>query len=182
MNKAIVVYTSETGFTKKYAGWIAEALGCQSVRSSEVTKEKLKSYETVIYGGGFYAGQIKGLKKFRELVEKERLIVYATGATPAEQKEIVEKAIGQNLTEDDQKVIPVFYFQSGLDYNQMSFKYKMMMKAFCAMMSKKKDKTEEEKVMVKWIGSSFDESSPEYIQPLLEKVREYGQVKQTQEV
>ena len=29
--KSIVIYNSQTGFTKKYAEWISEATGCEAV-------------------------------------------------------------------------------------------------------------------------------------------------------
>ena len=33
---SIVTYKSKTGFTKKYAEWIAEDLGCKAVKLSEL--------------------------------------------------------------------------------------------------------------------------------------------------
>ena len=39
--KSIVVYTSKTGFTKKYAQWIAEDLGCEAKGLNEISGENL---------------------------------------------------------------------------------------------------------------------------------------------
>lgn len=174
MNNMIVVYTSETGFTQKYARWIGEELGCDAVKSAEITKEKLAQCDVIIYGGGFYAGQIKGLKKFKEMLGSEnqnKLAVFATGATPVTFSETIEKALGQNFTEKERKMIPAFYFQSGLNYEKMSFKSKMMMKMFSSMMTKKKNKTEEEEVMAKNLSKSSDLCRREYILPLTNHVK-----------
>ena len=35
MNKAIVLYQSKYGATRKYAEWIAEALGCSAVETKK---------------------------------------------------------------------------------------------------------------------------------------------------
>lgn len=174
MNNVVVVYTSETGFTEKYARWIAEDLNCTAVKSSEIIKKQLMQCEIVIYGGGFYGGQIKGLKKFKEMLGKEnlkKLIVFATGATPAEFTETVGKALEQNLTEEERKLVPAYYFQSGLNYEKMSFKSKMMMKVFTSMVAKKKDKTEEEKVMAEGMMTSSDLCRREWISPLVSYVQ-----------
>ena len=46
----IVVYQSETGFTKKYAEWIAEEFGCEAVPFKKTNATKLQGYDKVIYG------------------------------------------------------------------------------------------------------------------------------------
>lgn len=43
-----------------------------------------------------------------------------------------------------------------------------MMKMFLKALKAKKDKTEEEKVMVKMISSSYDISDKKYIEPILQ--------------
>ena len=170
MSKQIVVYTSETGFTKKYAGWIAEALGCQAADIKEWKQKNPADFQTVIYGGGFYAGQIKGLKKMKEQMQQYpdiRFIVFATGATPSEARESEKAAMDANFTEEEKRRIPAFYFQSGLNYEKMSIKYKLMMKMFSAMMGKKENKTEEEKVMADMLTHSYDFCKKENIRELL---------------
>ena len=43
--KTIVIYTSQTGFTKHYAEWIAEATGADCFELSAAKKKDLASYE-----------------------------------------------------------------------------------------------------------------------------------------
>ena len=52
--KAVVVYSSKTGFTKKYAQWIAEDLSLEAydLKESDNLKEVLSGVDTLIFGGG----------------------------------------------------------------------------------------------------------------------------------
>lgn len=84
-NKRIVVYKSSTGFTKKYAEWIAEELKCPLADYRTVTAEMLSGYEVVVFGSRAHAGMIDGYKKARELFQKSgagKIVLFVTGATP----------------------------------------------------------------------------------------------------
>ena len=48
--KSIVIYNSQTGFTKKYADWITEAAGCEAVPLKKVRKVKLAEYDAIVFG------------------------------------------------------------------------------------------------------------------------------------
>ena len=47
----IVVYSSQTGFTEKYAKWIAEDLNCEAISVKQAKKLDISQFDTVIYGG-----------------------------------------------------------------------------------------------------------------------------------
>lgn len=173
MNKRIlVVYKSVTGFTKQYAQWIGESLGCETTELKDVTAQRLAEYDLVIFGGRFHAGFVDGLKKAKKLVDDARkLIVFATGASPSTMEDMVKEAWKNNFTPEELERIPHFYMQSGLRYEKMPLGDKLMMKAFGAMVKGKENKTEYEKVMSQALGKSYDFSSREYIKPLIEYVR-----------
>ncbi len=64
MNKQILVtYKSVTGFTRRYAKWIAEELDCAIMELKDVSARTMSEYNTVIFGGRFHAGLVDGLKK-----------------------------------------------------------------------------------------------------------------------
>ena len=171
MNKQIlVVYKSVTGFTKQYAQWIAEELDCSILDFKEVSAKTLSEYKVIIFGGRFHAGFVDGLKKTKEIFEKSsatRLIVFATGAPPDTETAMIEEAWKNNFTPDESKRISHFYMQSGLRYKKMPLGDKLMLKAFSAMVKRKKDKTEYEKAMERALENSYDLSSKEYIKPLI---------------
>ena len=41
----VVIYQSGTGFTAKYANWIAERLGCEAKAYKEVNPSELSDYD-----------------------------------------------------------------------------------------------------------------------------------------
>ena len=168
--KKIVVYKTSTGFTKRYAEWIAQALGCEAVSIKQESAKKLKDYELVIYGGGSIGGSINGLAKIKKLYTGQ-MIVFQTGATPQEATEMIEASAARNFTEEERKRIPYFYMHSGLNYEKMSPVEKMMMKMFKKMLAGKADKTEEDLEMERMIAGSFDECDKSYIDPLVEYVK-----------
>ena len=172
--KTIVTYKSKTGFSKKYAQWIAEELKCEMVSYEKASTASLQYYDCVIYGGGIYAGKIGGLKKIKDLLVNKtniKLIVFATGATPIAAEEVINTIWKGNFTEDELKIIPHFYMQSGLNYEKMGFFDRLLMKVFSKMLSKKEDKGPVEEGTQLAIASSHDISSKKYIEPLIQYVK-----------
>ena len=64
MNTA-VIYTSQTGFTKRYAQWIAEATNADCLELSKAKTKNMDHYNTIIFGGWACTGGIKKLKWFK---------------------------------------------------------------------------------------------------------------------
>lgn len=53
MTKSIIVYSSKTGFTKRYADWLAEALDGETLSIQEAKKKDVSffaPYDVIIYG------------------------------------------------------------------------------------------------------------------------------------
>lgn len=163
---AIVIYRSKTGFTKRYAEWIAAALGCEALDWKDAQGKQLSSYDTLIYGGWFHAGSVMGLKKFLQVAEplKKKLVVFATGASPAENPDN-EAAMKKNFTTEQWGRIKAFYLPGGLNYEQMGAVNKAMMAAFRAMV---KAQEGENSQMYQMLCKSYDLAEEKYIQPLVE--------------
>lgn len=172
--RAVVVYNSKTGFTKRYAEWIAEELGCDILPYKSLSESIVSASDIVIFGSRIHAGRIDQLakvkKRFSGLANKT-LIVFATGAMPAAAESGVSKMWAENLTDTEMKAIPHFYMQGGLDYDKMGFADRTLMKTVAKLMSKQSDKGDLENGFSQAILSSYDISSREYITPLVEYVR-----------
>ncbi|MBD5115355.1 MAG: hypothetical protein HDT46_09210 [Ruminococcaceae bacterium] len=180
MNKTAVIFNSKTGFTEKYALWIAEETKATPISFKECTKKRvneiLSEYDTVIFGSRLHAGIIENLSKAKKLfgTGKNRFIIFTTGAAPAdtpETKDTLKKVWEQNLTAEEREQIPHFYMQGGLCYEKMPFIDKIMMKGFVSMLKKKKDKDGLEAGMAKAVESSFDISDKKYIMPLVDYLK-----------
>ena len=72
--KKVVIYQSGTGFTAKYAGWIAEDLGCEAKELKNVNVNELTGYDMVIYGGWIMANNVVGYDKIKTLNLKNPVI------------------------------------------------------------------------------------------------------------
>ena len=127
--EVLVAYKSKSGFTKKYANWIAEELFADVYEASNVTPEMLKKYDTIIYGGGIYAASINGLdivKKNMDILDGKNIVVFATGASPS-REEVVSQVRDKNFSLEEQKNIEFFYFQGGFDYDKLTLFDKFIM-------------------------------------------------------
>lgn len=168
--KTIVIYNSQTGFTKRYAQWIAEAAGADCLELSEAKKKDLTGYNAILYGGWACAGDISKLGWFKSNIDKwtdKKLIVFCVGGSPMDSPE-VRPALARNFNESELKRVSVFYCPGGFNYEKMSAPSKLMMKLFIKTLKAKKDKTEADDEMIKMISSSYDISDRKYIEPILE--------------
>ena len=170
MNR-ILIYNSQTGFTKRYAQWLAEEIECNLVPWEKAKGMDLQGYDTVIFASWFHAGQIQKLKWFKgKQTGNAQKIVLATGASD-QNSPMIQEAVKANFP-DDLSEYKVYYLRSGLCYERMSLPSRMMMKAFSSVLKKKKDKTPEEKEMADALGNSFDAGSREYLKPVIAYIRE----------
>lgn len=168
--KTIVIYNSQTGFTKRYAQWIAEAAGADCMELSEAKKKSMDAYDAIVFGSWACAGGISKLGWFKGNMDKwadKKLIVFCVGASPIDSPEI-EPAMNRNFKESERKRISVFYCPGGFNYEKMSASSKLMMKMFIKALKARKNKTEADEEMIRMISSSYDISDKKYIEPILE--------------
>lgn len=172
--KTIVIFTSQTGFTKRYAQWIAEAARADCLELSAAKRKDLSAYEAIIFGGWACAGSISKIRWFKGNIDQwegKKLIAFCVGGSPIDSPE-VDVALSRIFNEAEQKRVKVFYCPGGFHYEKMSAPSKLMMKMFIKALKAKKDKTEAEEIMVNMISSSYDISDKKYIAPILQYLRD----------
>ena len=171
--KTLIVYTSQTGFTKKYAGWIADRMGADLLDLKEAKKKDagfFETYDAIAYGGWSMAGSMVKSKWFIEKAaswKDKRLAVFCVGGSPNESPD-VEKFLKNVLTDEQRKYIGAFYCQGGIDYEKMNAGSRMILKMFTGALKKKKDASEDLKKMAEMISSSYDISDIKFIDPIVE--------------
>lgn len=119
--KTVVIYTSKTGFAKKYAEWISEELSADIFDISKVNINMMTAYDTVIYGGSLYASGINGVKHITQNLDElkdKKIIVFATGMSPF-REEMISEVRDKNFTPEEQKHIQFFYLRGGFDYRKL---------------------------------------------------------------
>ena len=172
--KTIIIYNSQTGFTKRYAEWIAEAAEADCIELSAAKKKDLTAYEAIVFGSWACAGSISKISWFKGNIDKwagKKLIVFCVGASPIENPE-VEIALSQIFNESERKKAALFYCPGGLNYDKMAAPSKLMMKLFVKSLKAKKAKTQEDELMIKMISSSYDIAGKQYIEPILQCLKQ----------
>ena len=171
--KTLVIYTSQTGFTKRYAEWIAEKTGADILDLKEAQKKKdsfYDDYQAIVYGGWIMAGNAVKVKWFLNKASSwndKRLAVFCVGGSPEDNPDI-EVTLRNMLTDEQRKYIRPFYCQGGFNYEKMNGPSRLAMKMFVSTLKKKKDQTEDEKIMAEMIATSYDISDAKYIEPIVE--------------
>ena len=166
MENVLVLYNSKTGFSQRYAEWIAEDLQCDLVNLAEFDKQSLSEYRLIIYGAGLYAGQINGISKIKRLMEAfpdKTWVVFATGATPT--KESYEELIFKtNFRKGEARPAHFYYLIAGINYEKMSLNDHLLMKFFSVMDARKRKTSRARQ-------TSIDLTNRSYIEALLRYVR-----------
>jgi len=172
--KAIVIFSSKTGNTERYAKWIAGELGTKAVSVKDVKVKELVNYETVIYGAGIYAERINGIKFIKKNLNKfggKRVVVFANGLSPDE-KDAVDKVKEKNFTPDEMKRIYFFYMRGAFDMEKLPFKEKMMMTMVRKMMKEGQDLKEDERMLLDAINEPVDHVKREHIKALVQNIKD----------
>lgn len=173
--KSLVIYTSQTGFTKKYAEWLSTSLHADLLTIQEAKKQRkdfYDQYDAIIYGGWNRAGSVVGAKWFfKEATDwkNKKLAIFCVGGFPKEEPE-VETNMNQLLTDEQRTYIRAFYCQGGMDYSKMKAPSKLVMKALASALSKKKDASQKDKDMAEMISHSYDISDEKYIEPIVQYI------------
>ncbi len=164
--RTVIFYESKTGFTKKYAEWIAEEIKGDAFPVSEVKKIDLAKYDALVFGGWTFAGSIKGWKEVKKYFEsfKGKKVLFATGSTPPETAE-AKVSLEKYRAEAELCSTRAFYLRGGIDYNKMHGMNKVMMKMMSAMMKKQHGEDSEE---YKEVSQNFDGTDRAALKPIIE--------------
>lgn len=118
MTQTLVLYKSLSGFTKKYAQWIAEELHADLYDAEVFDPTKFASYQVIVFGGSLHAVGINGVaiikNNLHQLADK-KVIVFAVGASPPREN-VLEEVKNKNFTFEQQQKIRFFYLRGGFDY------------------------------------------------------------------
>ena len=173
--KTLIIYTSQTGFTKRYAEWIAEKSQADIFDIKEAQKKDMSffsEYDALIYAGWFMAGKVVKANWFLDKVinlKGKKLAIVGVGASPNESSEVTV-AMNNLLTTEQSQYIKAFYCQGGLDYDKMKVPSKLALKMFVGALKKSKDPKQREQG--EFIDHSYDISDIKFIEPIINFIKE----------
>ena len=174
-NKTVVVYATKYGSTKRYAEWIAKDCRATLVANEEADIDELAKYDTVILGGGVYAGNMMGItliKNNRELLKHCRLVMFAVGLTQPGDETAFAQLLDRNFTQEERQGIRFFHFPGALDYKKMNFVQKSMMRILKKSIQKKpkEARSQIEGYILESYGGKVDFVHYNYIKDLVQYV------------
>ncbi len=173
MPSSVVVYRSISGFTKRYAAWIAEDLKADLFDARNVNIEKLLAYDIIVFGGSLHAVGINGIKILKENISKltgKKVVVFAVGASTYKEN-ILEEIRSRNFSAEDHKAFKFFYLRGGFVYDKLDLTNKILMTLFRVRIKLKKNKTPDEKGMLMAYAHPLDCAKKENIRELVEYIR-----------
>jgi menaquinone-dependent protoporphyrinogen IX oxidase len=172
MNKQIIIYGSQYGSTQRYAERLSEITGIEAVNYKEA--KGIGDYKRVVYLGGLFAGGVMGLKKtVSKMTSQQELILVTVGMTDPNETtyfEGIRKALKTQLPEPFYNDNKIFHLRGAIDYSQLGFKRRIMMKMFHSMMLKKPESelTADAKVMLETYGKQVDFVDYDGLKPIVE--------------
>ena len=176
MSNTIIVYESKYGSTKKYAEWLSEELFCDLVEKKKTNIDNLLSYDTIIYGGGLYAGGVSGISLITSNFDKisnKKLILFTCGLADTTDKENIDhikQSLNKILSPEMQDKIKVFNLRGGINYKKLNFIHKTMMKMMYKMLCKKNPETlkQDDKDLIATYGGVVDFTNKSTLTPIIE--------------
>lgn len=118
--KTLLIYKSETGFTKEYAEMIKRRIpDIELVEAKKMKKKMIKESDIIFYGGPIRNNVIVGLSKFlkyNDIFENKDVFIFATGIQPIDndKKENVINANGLEFYH-----VRLYLLPGGLDISKM---------------------------------------------------------------
>ena len=148
MNATHIVFTSNTGFTARYAAMLSEKLAIPALPLEEAMKS-LPAGTPVIHMGWLMAGSVVGCKKARKRFALAAVIGVGLGDTGA-QDDAARKAC--KLPAD----VPVFTVQGGMDHQKLKGGFKVGITILTKVMAAKKNRTPDEDKMLALLQKGGD--------------------------
>lgn len=183
MKKTVVIYESKYGSTKRYAEWIAQKLNCPLFEQKKFHPGDFSRYEIILYGGGLYAGNINGLKRFASSLLSQNLskpldkkiVLFTCGlAAPDDPDNIssIKASISKVFPAEWMAQIRLFPFRGAIDYSRLSLLHRLMMSMMNKMLLKKEasDRSAGDLEFLECYGKTADFTDPCSISPLVDYV------------
>ena len=138
MERAIIIYGSQYGTTKRYAEHLSEMTGIEAVAFKDA--KAIDMYERVLFMGALYAGSVLGLKKtVSKMSPKQELVIVTVGLvdpTNPENIAYIRHSIKERVPEHFYDETRIFHLHGAIDYSHLSLKHRMMMAVIHSKISK----------------------------------------------
>jgi flavodoxin len=169
MAKSLVIYKSLSGFTKKYAEWIAQELQADLYDVKDFDPAKLGDYDIIVFGGSLHAVGISGvgiIKNNLQQLSGKKVIVFGVGASPPREN-VLDEVKNKNFTVEQQQTIKFFYLRGGFDFEKLDLPNKFLMSLMKLKIQMKKNRSSDEIGLLAAYSKPMDCTRKENIKPLV---------------
>ena len=167
----LLLYTSNTGFTMRYAEWIGEELEIEPVCFKDCNPARIAQADLVIYGGSVNGGILTGQTKAERMARKagnKTVLWFAVGLRPATERTL-DLLRTNNFGRGSEA--PLFYFPGGLDREKLQAGDRTMLRVYRAMLRRRRDLHPEDEEMIRRLITPADYTDRNAIAPLVDLVR-----------
>jgi len=179
--KAKIFYVSETGFTRRYAQWIAEETGLEAVDSWREGDPAIQDCAMLVIGSPVYGGEICGKNRLKKLLranKNAKKLIFLTGLAPENPQRLRELCRHDLGMGED---ISLWYFPGGLDKEKLAPSRRTELFLYRVMMKRTRDRTDTIAQLLRRTENSCDLTDREYIRTLTDAVREWQRAYAAQE-
>lgn len=178
MSETAILFKSRYGATKLYAQHVAQSLGADIYDLDKEKKVDFEKYDTLVYGGGIYAGSINGLKRLKknaDMLKGKSLIIFSVGLgdpTVAAEARTIINSVNKALPKELMDRTHIYSFRGSLEWNKLSFMHRTMMKMVNNILKKKKeeDLSDSERDTLNNFGKDVDLTNLASAAPLIDYV------------
>ena len=172
MKKAVVIYRSKSGYTKKYAEWIAQESGAELRDARYIKKNELAEYDTIVFGGALYAAGINGIRIIKnnfDVLAGKKIIVFTLGATPVRES-IRQQVMKSNFSPSQLETLSFFMLRGGFDFDRLTVLDRVFMILLKIKLKSKKNPTADERGMLQSYSTPVDFTNKKQIEPILDEM------------
>lgn len=175
--RSVIVYCSQTGFTKRYADWLAEEYGCSAIPFKQRKTADIENASVVIFCSWFHAGGLKGAKWLQSMLSEyseKPFIVVGCGAYPMPcerwPQSDIDEAFERSLSCSTHPNVECFYCQGGFNFDSLGAPDKMAMRMFFKMLEKKREEDPRNAEVLETMRDGFDGTNRKYLEPAIERI------------
>lgn len=173
--KPLIVYSSSTGFTKRYVDWICEVVDCDVVTIRDLRYDDFDNREHVVLASWLRAGKLNEYRLFIKYYPKQtqtQLLVVGVGS------DYLSEASLERVKTAHQRDFPAatfYYLPGGLNFEKMKMFDKFLMKIFSKVMQSLAKKGKVDQTLADLMKHSYDLSNKKYLEEIIERLKKSSQ-------
>ena len=146
--RTLVLYTSKTGNTQKYAEDLASAVKADVLPFKKFKKKMIDSYDCIVYGGYVMGEKIQGIDEFLrhyELMKEKEVIIFSCGMSFVT-KETRAHMIDANIL--DLYHVRYYQLRGSFDFNKLGPVQKFLMNHSLRMIANSEDASADQRALL----------------------------------